>query len=159
MKLFAFLFLVGVLGCSQHAVQGTHLKMRMFAPQQAVLLVVDEDGRISYGGGHDALEDTTTWQGQIPSHQLFQIDEIITSSDWLKADMRRRNQVEGFEISIKQGIIDNTFFLPLSDQTAVSMYDLLQSIAIARLEPTLDALPKPSMDTIIDRKVSGMVDQ
>jgi hypothetical protein len=150
----ALFVLVGSLGCSQQAVRGTHLKMKMFASQQAVLLVVDGDGRISYGGGYDALQDKTTWEGKISNHQQGQFDEIIASSDWLDTDIERSKQVHGYEIRIKQGTIDTSFFLPPSDQSAKSMYDFLQSIALARLEPTLEALPKPSMDTIIDRTVN-----
>lgn len=159
MRRITMLIIVGVFGCSQQTVRGTHLKMRMFAPQQAVLLIVDGNGAIAFGGGHDALQDTTSWQGHMTSPQLMQFNELIASCDWLQADVQRANHIQGFEIRIKQGTVDNKFLLPLSDQAAVSMYDLLQSIAIARLEPTLNALPKPSMDTIIDRKVSGMDDQ
>lgn len=159
MRWIALLVFVGGLGCSQQTVHGTHLSMRMVAPQQAVLLIVNGVDRISYGGGHDALQDSTTWHGQITSHQRIQFDAIIASSDWLEVDTQYSNQTQGYEIRIRQGTIDNTFFLPFSDQTAIAMYDLLQSIALTRLEPTLDALPKPSMDTIIDRKVSGMSDQ
>ncbi len=147
--------LIGMSGCIQHAVRGTNLKMRMFASQQAVLLVVDGKSRISYGGGYDALQDTTTWRGNMTNDQQAQFDEIIASSDWLDSDASRTNQTQGYEIRIKTGTVDNTFLLPLSDQSATSMFDFLQSIALARLQPTLNALPKPSMDTIIDRKVNS----
>ena len=157
MKWVGMLILIGVLGCSQQAVSGTHLKMRMFASQQAVLLVVDGRGRVSYGGGYDALQDKTTWHGKITNDQQLQFDEIIASSDWLESTVRRSNQTQGYEIRIKQGTIDYSFLLPLTDQSATSMFGFLQSIALARLESTLNALPKPSMDTIIDRKSNSTV--
>lgn len=159
MKWIGLLILIGSLGCSQQTVHGTHLKMRMFASQQAVLLVVDGRGRISYGGGYDALQDKTTWQGNITHDQQLQFDEIIASTDWLNAEVSRSNQVEGYEVRIKKGLIDNSFLLPLTDQSATSMFDFLQSIALARLEPALNALPKPSMDTIIDRKVNSTAEE
>ena len=159
MKWIVLLILIGALGCSQQAVHGTHLKMRMFASQQAVLLVVDGRGRISYGGGYDALQDKTTWQGKITNDQKLHFDEIITSTDWLEAEVSRSNQTQGYEIRIKKGTIDNSFLLPLTDQSATSMFDFLQSIALARLESTLNALPKPSMDTIIDRKANSTIEE
>tara|TARA_B100000959_G_C14410187_1_gene390057 strand:- start:15 stop:494 length:480 start_codon:yes stop_codon:yes gene_type:complete len=159
MKWIGWLMLIGVIGCSQQAVRGTNLKMRMFASQQAVLMVVDGKGRISYGGGYDALQDKTTWHGKITNDQQLQFDEIITSSDWLKSDVSRSNHTQGYEIRIKKGAVDNTFLLPLTDQSATSMFDFLQSIALARLESTLNALPKPSMDTIIDRKVNSTIEE
>jgi tripartite-type tricarboxylate transporter receptor subunit TctC len=151
----ALFVLVGSLGCSQQAVRGTHLKMKMFASQQAVLLVVDGDGRISYGGGFDAIQEKTSWQGKITSDQQLQFDELITSSGWLEPDSTRSQQSQGYDIRIQQGTIDNSFLLPLSDKSATTMFELLQTIALVRLEPTLNALPKPSMDTIIDRKVNS----
>jgi hypothetical protein len=159
MKWVGMLMLIGVLGCSQQSVSGTHLKMRMFASQQAVLLVVDGRGRISYGGGYDALQDKTTWQGKITIDQQLQFDEIIASSNWLESSVSRSNQNQGYEIRIKKGMIDNSFLLPLADKSATSMFDFLQSIALARLESTLNALPKPSMDTIIDRKSNSTVEE
>jgi hypothetical protein len=158
MRWICLLILIGVLGCSQQEVRGTHLKMRMFASQQAVLLVVDGKSRISYGGGYDALQDKTTWQGKITNNQQLHFDEFIATSDWLEADVERPNQTQGYEIRIQQGKIDNSFLLPLTDQSATSMFDFLQSIALARLESTLNALPKPSMDTIIDRKTNSTIE-
>ena len=61
------------------------------------------------------------------------------------------------EIRIQEGTIDNSFLLPLSDKSATTMFKFLQTIALARLDPTLNALPKPSMDTIIDRKANSTV--
>ena len=82
----------------------------------------------------------------------------MATSDWLEADVERPNQTQGYEIRIQQGKIDNSFLLPLTDQSATSMFDFLQSIALARLESTLNALPKPSMDTIIDRKTNSTLE-
>jgi len=160
MRWIMLLTFVVALGCSQQPVRGTHLQMTRSVPQQRVLLVVDGDGNISYGGGLDALEGKTSWQGEMTSQQRDQFDAAIASSDWLTVEGNSvPHNVQGFRIRIQRGTIDNSFTLPLTDRSATVMYELLQSIAIARLEPTLNALPKPSMNTIIDRKVSGMADQ
>lgn len=159
MRWIGLLIISGVLGCSQQAVRGTHLKIKMLTPQKAVLLLVDGDGRISYGGGFDAIQEKTSWQGKITSDQQLQFDELIASSGWLEPDSTRSQQSQGYDIRIQQGTIDNSFLLPLSDKSATTMFELLQTIALARLEPTLNALPKPSMDTIIDRKVNSTVEE
>lgn len=155
MRLTISLAILVAIGCTQQPIYGTHLKLKLLASQQSVLLVVDENGRISYGGGYDALQEKTTWHGEITNHQQLKFDELVASSDWLEKNVIRSNPKYGFEIHIRHGIVDNSFLLPLSDNAARSMFDFLQSIAIARLQPTLNSLPKPSMDTIIDRKSSG----
>ena len=148
-------FLLCIIGCQPAMTSnGEYLRMEMSGPQQAVLLIVETNGVIHFGGGQDAMEGKTTWTGQMTSGQQVALYDLVAQSDWLattKGSSVLKTPAH-FSVRIRKGMIDNQFDLPMSDPMGTSVYDLLQTITLARLDPYLNALPKPNMDMIIDRK-------
>lgn len=156
MKWTSLIFLVCTFGCQQPAVTGTHLRLEMTAPHQAVLFLVDDDG-VSYGGGLSAIENKTTWHGAMTGEQQSIFDALISESNWLTMKFREPASEgnAGYRIRIQSGTIDNKLVLPLEDIAATSVYDLLQQVADIRLKAALDALPKPSVDAMLQNRGLG----
>ena len=157
MKSIAFLCFICAFGCGQTAVQGTHLQLEMIAPQQAVLFLVNGDGEVSYGGGLNAIEGKTTWHGAMNVEQQNTFDALISASSWLsrKSWEPIGKGVGKYKIRIRNGTIDNKLILPLANHDANTVYKLLQSVADKRFQATLDALPKPSVDAMLQNRGLG----
>ncbi|MDP6693678.1 MAG: hypothetical protein QF444_05055 [Phycisphaerales bacterium] len=128
----------------------------MNAPQQAVLFVVRND-EVSYGGGLNAVENKTTWHGSMTPRQRELFDTLISNSNWwvYKADGYIGEGVGRFSIRIREGVKENKFVLPLTDPTATSVYELLLKIAKSRFDTTINALPKPSVDEMLQNRGLG----
>lgn len=156
MKWTSLIFLASAFGCQQPAVTGTHLRLEMTAPHQAVLFLVDEDG-VSYGGGLSAIENKTTWHGVMTVDQQSTFNTLISKSNWLTMKFREpASEVNGcYRLRIRRGTIDNKLVLPLEDTAATSVYDLLQQVADKRVQAALDALPKPSVDAMLQNRGLG----
>ena len=156
MKCTLLICLVCAFGCQQTAVTGTHLRLEMTAPHQAVLFLVDDEG-VSYGGGLSAIENKTTWHGAMTGEQQSTFDVLISESNWLTMESREPagDGIGSYRIHIRSGTIDNKLVLPLEDIAATSVYDLLQQVADIRLQAALDALPKPSVDAMLQNRELG----
>ncbi|MDP7009154.1 MAG: hypothetical protein QGI78_06240 [Phycisphaerales bacterium] len=152
MKTLLFLFLIFVCGCNATHIQGTELRLEMNAPQQAVLFVVRND-EVSYGGGLHAVENTTTWHGSMNDSQKTLYDKYISMLD--TSHGFTQEGVGKYTICIKKDFEQKKLVLPLTDKTATKMYDLLMKVADARLNATLDALPKPSVDALLQNRGLG----
>ena len=97
MKCTLLICLVCAFGCQQTAVTGTHLRLEMTAPYQAVLFLVDDEG-VSYGGGLSAIENKTTWHGAMTGEQQSTFDVLISESNWLTMESREP-QATGLEVT------------------------------------------------------------
>jgi len=156
MKCTLPVFLVCAFGCQQTAVTGTHLRLKMTAPHQAVLfLVVDDD--VSYGGGLSAVENKTTWHGAMTGEQQSTFEALISESNWLtmKSVESEGEGIGSYNISIRNGTIHHKLVLPLEDTVATSIYDLLHTVADTRFQAALEALPKPSVDAMLQNRGLG----
>ena len=80
MKFPLIVCVVLMLGCQQQSVQGTHFRLEMNAQQQVVLFVV-RNNEVSYGGGLNAIENKTTWDGSMNSKQRALFDKYISTLD------------------------------------------------------------------------------
>ena len=154
MNSIAFLCVIFSLGCQQTIVQGTRLRLEMIAPQQAVLFLVHDD-EVSYGGGLNAVENKTTWHGSMTATQYIKFTALIT-----KWRLEKTNKFEGkgigkFKIRLRERLEDNSFQRLLTDTTASDMYDLLMTVADKRFDKILDALPKPSVDAMLQNRGLG----
>ncbi len=143
-----------MFGC-QNGTAGTHLHFEMIAPQQAVLLQVKNDKTVSYGGGVNAVEGKTTWQGEMNAKQQSTYTTLIENTGWFITPPKNdENAGTGhYKIRVRSTTISEAFTLPLSDNKATLLYDFLLQVASERFLPHLDTLPKPQMDVIIDRKL------
>ncbi len=148
---FCILFL---LGCQQQFT-GTHLRFEMIAPQQTELFIVDNDKSIAYGGGLNAVEGKTTWQGELNLKQKSKYKSILTKTDWLKTPPENDKNVGTghYNVRLRDNEFDYKFTLSLTDTKATKLYKFLQRVSRERLKRHLDALPRSNVDTIIDRKL------
>jgi hypothetical protein len=153
MKLFLLFFMI--CGGCQSVVQGTHLRLEMNAPQQAVLFLANSEGDVSYGGGLNAIEDKTTWHGRMTPEERGEFALLI--SKW---NSKRKNNSFGdgvgkYRLRVREGSTEKKFELPLTDTTATKVYDLLMHVADARFNETLNALPKPSVEAMLQNRGLG----
>ncbi len=153
MKVIAFVCFILAFGCQQ-AVQGTYVRFEMKAPQQAVLFIVHND-EVSYGGGLNAIDNVTSWHGSMTTEQRGKFDLLIVKWSQRNASSATRKGVGKYKIRLQEGTDDETFELPLTDTTATKVYDLLMSVADARFKATLDALPQPSVDAMLQNRGLG----
>lgn len=141
-----------VCSCQRQPLQGTHLRLEMNAPQQAVLFVVCND-EVSYGGGLNAIENKMTWRGSMNATQKALFDKYISMLD--TSSSFTQDGVGNYTICLKRDIEENKIVLPLTDTTATDVYDLLLTVADSRFNATLDALPKPSVDAMLQNRGLG----
>lgn len=141
-----------LLGCQQ-PFDGKQLRLEMSTPQQAVLFRVENDKTVSYGGGLDAVEGKSSWQGEMNAQQQEKYIELFAATHWVtNPPSIKKNEGTGhYNIRIRDNQIDNVFTLPLNDENATLIYNFLLKVARVRFEPYLNKLPKASMDVIIDR--------
>jgi hypothetical protein len=143
----ATLFLVG---CSKTV--KPMLQLEMYGNHQSVLYVVEQNGEIEYGGGIDAIAGDTTWKGTLSQEQLSELQNILRSEDFKSVKNKLKHR---YEISIKLDDTLQEYTVPLSNSSAVELFYFLEESTISRIQMHLDALPKPSMDVISDRKIKG----
>ncbi|MDG1136852.1 MAG: hypothetical protein P8N28_01220 [Phycisphaerales bacterium] len=129
----------------------------MTAPQQAVLLIVQQNKTVLYGGGVDAVDGNTSWQGEMNAEQQKKYMALLQKTAWLttvpESDTNRGTGHYAIELRTRK--LNARFTLPLDNKNATSMYQLLEGVAQERLRKHLRALPRPDMDVIIDRKLKN----
>ncbi len=128
------------------------LQLERFGENQTALYVVEGDGTIEFGGGIDALSGKTTWEGQLTDAQLSKLQELIATENLqteIVIDSKR------FEIVICNTEDVHRYVVPISNPSASELYFFLEESTMQRIQAQLDALPKPTMDVISDRKVKG----
>ncbi len=129
----------------------------MTAPQQAVLLIVEENKTVSYGGGIDAVNGKTSWRGEMDSEQQEKYTALLQDTDWqTTTPTSDSNRGTGhYAIRLRTESHDAKFKLALANKNATAIYVYLERVAQERLKKHLRALPKPDMDLIIDRKLKN----
>jgi len=152
MKLILFVFIF--LASCQTSVQETRLRFEMRAPQQDVLFLVHEL-EVSYGGGLNAVENKTTWHGSMTTEHGSTFTDLVSKWAIVGKSSSISKGVGKYIIRLREGAVDNTFELPLTDTTATKVYGLLMKVADARFNETLDALPKPSVDAMLQNRGLG----
>ena len=144
------------LGCQQ-PYRGTLLQLEMVAPQQAVLIKVENEKTVSYGGGINAVEGKTTWSGELGEEQQKKYMSLVDDTTWATASQRNDDSVGSghYKIRIRtNNYVTKKFTLSLTDKKATSLYEFLMKVADSRFEKHIESLPKPNMDVIIDRKLN-----
>ncbi len=150
MKLIAGLCLI-LAGCTK--AKQPLLQLEMYGDNQSALYIVRDDGVIAFGGGIDALSGITTWEGTLSDQQLNRLNRLIKAGQ-----LESTASVIGQRFVIS---IDNddsaqlTYVVPLTDTHATELYYYLEASTLSRIQSHLDALPKPSMDVLSERKIKG----
>jgi hypothetical protein len=124
----------------------------MYGNHQSALYVVEQDGRIEYGGGIDAIAGETTWNGMLTPEQLTKLQNLLRLDDFKSVKNKLKQR---YQIYVQLDDTYQEFTVPLSDPSAVELYYFLEESTLSRIQMHLDALPKPSMDVISDRKIKG----
>ena len=137
-------------GCSKTT--NPILKLEMYGNHQSALYVVEQDGRIEYGGGIDAIAGETTWNGMLTPEQLTKLQNLLRLDDFKSVKNKLKQR---YQIYVQLDDTYQEFTVPLSDPSAVELYYFLEESTLSRIQMHLDALPKPSMDVISDRKIKG----
>ena len=129
----------------------------MSAPQQAVLLIVQENVTVSYGGGIDAVEGKTSWHGEMDPQQQKKYTALLQNTAWeTTAPVSNINSGTGhYAIELRTKTLSTKFTLALDNESATSLYQFLEGVAQERLKKHLRTLPRPDMDVIIDRKLKN----
>ena len=128
------------------------LQLEMYGDDQTALYIVAPNGTIEFGGGIDALAGKTTWQGELTNAQLSKLNELLRTEQLHSVS---ETLTKRYEITVLQMDEIHRYVLPLSDSSAAELYFFLEEATLERIQVYLDALPKPSMDVITDRKVKG----
>jgi len=107
-----------------------------------------------YGGGLNAVEGKTSWQGEMDASQQQEYVSLLRVAGWLRAaPVSDKNIGTGqYNVQVRTKSIDEKFKLALDNKDATSLYDFLMRVAEARFEQHIRGLPKPTVDVIIDRK-------
>ncbi len=142
--------LVFLLGCSK--TEKPMLKLEMYGNHQSVLYVVEQTGAIEFGGGIDAIAGNTTWDGMLTQEQLSELKTLLSEEKFNSVKNRLKQR---YEISVQLDDSYVQYMVPLTDSAAVELYYFLEESTLSRIQKHLDALPKPSMDVISDRKIKG----
>ncbi len=152
MRWCCLFFLTITFGCQQFS--GSQLRLELSAPQQAVLFVVKNDKTVLYGGGINAVEGKTSWQGEMDAKQQQEYESLLRLAGWLHVTPESdKNMGTGqYKIRVRTENIDVKFKLALNNKEATSLYNFLLRVADSRLNQHLRGLPKPDVDVIIDRK-------
>jgi hypothetical protein len=156
-KWLCLLCFVLQLGCQQ-SYQGDFLQIKMIAPQQAVLLIVQKGKTVSYGGGLDAVGEKTSWQGEMDAEQQEKYQTLLHDTRWQTVvPASDNNRGTGYyDVELLTSTLDTKFKLALDNKSATSLYHfLLQDVSQERLEKHLRSLPRPDIDVIIDRKLKN----
>ncbi len=149
MKLFLGV-IVFLVGCTK--TEKPMLKLEMYGNHQSVLYVVEQTGAIEFGGGIDAIAGKTTWDGMLTQEQLSELQTLLREEKFNSVKNRLKQR---YEIAIELDDSYVEYMVPLTDSTAVELYYFLEESTLSRIQKHLDALPKPSMDVISDRKLEG----
>ncbi len=129
----------------------------MTAPQQAVLLIVQENKTVLYGGGIDAVEGKTSWQGEMNPQQQKKYTALLRDTAWQTTVPKSDNNrgTGHYAIQLRTASLDISFTLALDNKSAISVYGFLNDVAQDRLKEHLRTLPRADMDVIIDRKLKN----
>ena len=117
-----------------------------------MLFVVHND-EVSYAGGLNAVKNKTTWHGSMNDSQKTLYDKYISMLDTSR-DFTQEG-IGKYTICIKKDFEEKKLVLPLTDKAATKVYDLLMQVADVRFKATLDALPKPSVDAMLQNRGLG----
>jgi len=127
----------------------------MIAPQQAILYRVINNTTVSYGGGITAAQGKTSWEGEMSPAQRSQFESLLKETRWVTQPPASVTSFGSgyYKIRVRSNDVDEKFTLSLRDTNAEKLSKFLENVASVRLEKHIQALPKPNVDVIIDRKV------
>lgn len=145
--LLAILLLVG---CTKS--QKPLLELTMYGDNQSALYVVQQNGDIAFGGGLHALHGTTTWKGELTPQQLEKLRALLEENTFSTSN---KNATYRFQIASQLEDTYTKVTAALTNQHATELYYFLEESTLSRVQAQLNALPKPSMDVIVDREIKG----
>ncbi len=113
-----------------------------------MLYDVKRDGTLSFGGGMDARLGNTTWTGMMTEEEIRQLHELLSQREWFKAKLRSTDEPEGvlYRVSINAPQSRRRFTLKGEHESVKPVRELLEKVALRRLEGDLERLPKPSLE-------------
>lgn len=137
-----------VFSCSQSS---THwFQLQKYDSNKALLFQVNEDGKIFFAGGMDAVFEQPSWEGQLTSVQIQELKEQLVGLN-LEAYTQKRDGKNRFVV-IFDGLETQ---VDLSNIEIASLSDQLEKIVQDRFSTVVNSLPKPTADVIMNRSIEG----
>ena len=110
---------------------------------------VEPDGVITFWGGQDAVFDRVTWRGTITEAEGQSIDRIVRDRDWFETPPAGdRVGDETWIIMLVEPGNRRGFTVLGHDMGVDELWSILQAASSRRFVDVIDALPKPSIDTL-----------
>ena len=106
-------FILILVGCTK--TKQPLLQLEMYSDTQTALYVVQQNGKIEFGGGTNALAGKTTWKGSLTSRQLSKLQNLLRDKQIQSVKEKLTNR---YVIEVKQGDEFQKFVIPLTDSSA-----------------------------------------
>lgn len=118
--------------------------------QVALLYRFEQDGMLSFGGGATARAKEIAWTGRMSDDDIATLRSLLDEHGWFDGGPPSESgkRVSRIRMRWPDGRVKTTVHGRGRDLMAVESY--LESIARRRLEPMLDALPKPTQEVVAD---------
>jgi len=128
---------------------GLELDLSNPEEQQYARYRVQTDGTVLFWGGRDAIFDTVTWKGTLSSESTAELERLVRGGAWLSSPPRG-DGVGGdvWTISVLEPERRRDFTVHGHVGSVDEAWSILQSASSARFKDTLDALPRPSIETL-----------
>lgn len=135
-------------------IAGLDVRLEMIDGDRAARFSVDRDGVLAFGGGRDAREERMTWQGTLDAGQCADLVALIERSSWQAVDSAAPRRHARFIVKVRDESGTRRFETGLDQPDARALYELLTVAVSVRFDGESQALPKPSMDTVLERQDS-----
>jgi len=137
-------------GASPTGGLGIQLELRDTETNQFARYRVEPDGAFTYWGGKDVLFDSITWQSVIDDDQGRELARIVREQGLMQSPAGGPEGTEPtWELQLVDGTAARNYTVYGQNDSLESLYDALQRISSTRFAEILDALPQPSVETLV----------
>ena len=128
---------------------GLELDLSNPEEQQYARYRVQPDGTVLFWGGRDAIFDKVTWKGTLPAESATALDTLVRSGAWFASPPRGDGDGgDVWTISVLEPERRRDFTVHGHVKSVDEAWSILQATSSARFKDTLDALPRPSIETL-----------
>lgn len=145
----------GAGGPASSRTAGLDVRLEMIDGDRLATYSVDRDGVLVFGGGRDAMEERTTWAGTLDTGQCADLVALIERSTWQAGSSTAPRRHARFIVKVHDDSGIRRFETGLDQPDSMALYALLTAAASVRFDGESQALPKPSMDAVLERRDSA----
>jgi len=109
------------------------------------------NGTLRFAGGKDIMLERWSWTGSVTPAQGATLNHIVSTSNWATSTPAAHGS-NSWKITVRDDDGRHTYALTDESPGVEAAWAILTVAGTARLQADLDRLPRPDIDTLVNRR-------